>query len=148
MEVTGERLAYLKKDAIQGFIKYIGLKPGALQPGKFVTRLKLEKRHLQQDGFAHAGILATMADHTAGYASYTLIPEDRRILTMEYKINYLRPAKGEFMECRARVIKPGKQVLVTEADVYAVNGKTRTLVARAMHTMASVPQGKIARAGT
>ena len=148
MKVTRARLAFLKKDAVQGFIKYIGLKPVSLQPGKFVTRLKLENRHLQQDGFAHAGILATMADHTAGYASYTLIPEDRRILTMEYKINYLRPATGEILECKARVLKPGKQVLVTEAEIYSIAGKTKTLVAKAMHTMASVPSEKIAKAGT
>jgi len=144
MKATRNRLEFLKKDAIQGFIKYIGMKPVSLQQGAFITRLKLEKRHLQQDGFAHAGILATMADHTAGYAGYTLIPEGRRILTVEYKINYLRPARGEFLECRARVIKPGKQLLVTEADVYSIDGDDITLVARAMHTMASVPVEKIA----
>jgi len=141
--VKKARLEFLKKDAVQGFIKYIGLTAVSLEPGKFTTRLKLEKRHFQQDGFAHAGLIATMADHTAGYASYSLVPESQRILTIEYKINYLKPASGEFLECRAWVLKPGKQILFTEAEVYSVRGDAKTLVAKAMHTMASVPKGKL-----
>jgi uncharacterized protein (TIGR00369 family) len=146
MKVTKARLEFLKKDAVQGFIKYIGLTPVSLEPGKFITRLRLEKRHLQQDGFAHAGVIATMADHTAGYATYSLVPEGQRILTIEYKINFLRPVTGEFLKCRAWVVKPGKQILITEAEVYSIKGDVETLVAKAMHTMTSVPEDKISRA--
>jgi uncharacterized protein (TIGR00369 family) len=145
MNVDKARLEYLKKDAIQGFTKYLGLKPVSLKPGAFVTRLKLEKRHCQQDGFAHAGLIATMADHTAGYASYSLVPDTRRILTIEYKINYFQPADGEYLECYGHVTKPGNNVLFSEAEVYSVSGKKKTLVAKAMHTMASVPVAKVAR---
>jgi len=145
MNIDKARLEYLKKDAIQGFTKYLGLKPVSLKPGAFVTRLKLEKRHCQQDGFAHAGLIATMADHTAGYASFSLVPETRRILTIEYKINYFQPADGEYLECRGHVTKPGNSILFTEAEVYSVSGKKKTLVAKAMHTMASVPVAKIVR---
>ena len=141
--VKKARLEFLKKDAVQGFIKYIGLTAVSLKPGKFTTRLKLEKRHFQQDGFAHAGLIATMADHTAGYASYSLVPESQRILTIEYKINYLKPASGEFLECRAWVLKPGKQILFTEAEVYAIKGDIKVMIAKAMHTMASIPKGKL-----
>ena len=143
MKVDRARLEFLKKDAVQGFPRYIGLKPVSLKPGKFITRLNLGKRHFQQDGFAHAGLIATMADHTAGYASYSLIPESHRILTVEYKINYLQPATGEYLECKAWVYKPGKQILFTEAEIYAIKGNRKTLVARAMHTMASVPKEKL-----
>jgi len=145
MEVSKARLEYLKKDAVQGFTKYLGLVPVSLKPGDFVTRLKIEKRHLQQDGFAHAGLIATMADHTAGYASFSLVPESRRILTIEYKINYFQPAAGEYLECHGHVTKPGNNILFTEAEVFSVNGMNRKLVARAMHTMASVPIAKVAR---
>jgi len=145
MKVDKARLEYLKKDAVQGFTKYLGLVPVSLEPGAFVTRIKLEKRHCQQDGFAHAGLIATMADHTAGYASYSLVPETRRILTIEYKINYFQPADGEYLECHGRVTKPGNNILFTEADVYSVSGKKKTLVAKAMHTMASVPVAKVTR---
>jgi len=143
MRIEKSRLEFLKKDAVQGFSKYIGLIPVSLKPGKFITRLKLEKRHFQQDGFGHAGLIATMADHTAGYASYSLIPESQRILTIEYKINYLKPATGEFLECRAWVLKPGKQILFTEAEVYSIRDDVTTLVAKASHTMASVPKDEI-----
>jgi len=70
------------------------MKAASLPPGKFTTRLKLEKRHLQQDGFAHAGLVAAMADHTAGHAGFSVAPADRRILTMEYEISYFRPGCG------------------------------------------------------
>jgi len=145
MKVEKAKLEYLKKDAVQGFTKYLGLVTVSLQPGVFITRIKLQKHHLQQDGFAHAGLIATMADHTAGYASFSLVPEGRRILTIEYKINYFQPADGEYLECHSRVTKPGRNILFTEADVYSVSGKRKKLVARAMHTMASVPASKIAR---
>jgi uncharacterized protein (TIGR00369 family) len=146
MTVEKDRLNQLKRDAIQGFVKYIGMKAVSLSPGKFTTRLKLEKRHLQQDGFAHAGLVAAMADHTAGYASFSMVPADRRILTMEYKISYFRPAAGDCLECRGHVIKAGRQILFTQADVYAATGKVKMLVARAMHTMASVPVDRMPQA--
>ncbi len=139
MKVDKDRLNRLKRDAIQGFMKYIGLKAVLLTPGKFTTRLKLEKRHLQQDGFAHAGLVAAMADHTAGYAGFSMVSADRRILTMEYKISYFRPAAGDCLECKGHVIKAGRQIFFTQADVYAVKGMEKTLVARAMHTMSAVP---------
>jgi uncharacterized protein (TIGR00369 family) len=143
MKVTRARLEWLKKDAVQGFTRHLGLVPVSLEPGYFVTQLKLRPQVSQQDGFAHAGLIATIADHTAGYAAFSLIPETHRILTVEFKITYLRPAAGEYLECHGRVIKPGRSILFTEADVYAIKGKVKTLVARASHTMASVPAEKV-----
>jgi uncharacterized protein (TIGR00369 family) len=143
MKVRKERIAYLKKDAVQGFTKHIGLIPKEMSAGKFVTRVRLTKALAQQDGFAHAGLIATLADHTAGYATFTLVPPDRRILTVEFKINYLKPAAGPFIECRAKVIKPGKQILVAEAEVYSINGRNEYLAAKALLTMASVPKEKV-----
>ena len=84
-----------------------------------------------------------MADHTAGYASFSLVPADRRILTVEYKINFLKPAKGDYLECESKVIKPGKKLLVAESDVFVVNGDKKVQVAKALLTMASVPEEKI-----
>lgn len=137
------RLAFLSEDAVQGFTAHCGLEAVSLEPGRFVTRVMIRDCHLQQDGFVHAGLIATMADHTAGYASFTLTPPDRRILTVEYKINFLVPAKGEYLECRSRVIKPGKTLLVTESEVYAVRAGREVLTAKAMLTMAAVPKNKV-----
>lgn len=138
-----ERLAFLAEDSVQGFTAYCGMRPVSMEPGRFVTRIRLEDHHRQQDDFVHAGVIATMADHTAGYASYSLIPKSRRILTVEYKINFITPAVGEFLECRAVVIKPGKSLLVAESEVYAVRDVEETLVAKALLTMAAVPVEKL-----
>jgi len=145
MKTDRDRLDYLKKDAVQGFTRYLGLVPVSLKPGEFVTRIRLQKKHFQQDGFAHAGLIATIADHTAGYAGFSLVPADRRILTIEYKINYFQPANGDYLECHGKVTKPGRNILFTEAEVYSIKGKSRKLVARAMHTMASVPASRVSR---
>jgi acyl-coenzyme A thioesterase PaaI-like protein len=89
--------------------------------------------------------MATMADHTAGYASFSLVPPDQRILTVEYKINFLSPASGEYLECRSSVVKSGKTLLVTESEVYAIRGEEEDLVAKALLTMAAVSQEKVLR---
>jgi uncharacterized protein (TIGR00369 family) len=143
MKTENDRLEFLKKDAVQGFTKFIGMRTLSLKPGEFKTRVKLEQHHYQQDGFAHAGIIATMADHTAGYAAFSLINGKQRVLTIEFKINYFRPASGDHLECRGWVTKPGKQIMFTEAEVYDVVGRQKALVAKAMHTMAIVPVEKV-----
>ena len=143
MSSEKKRMDFLKADAVQGFTAYCGLTPISLENGRFVTRVRLKEHHLQQDGFAHAGVIATMADHTAGYASYTVVPVDRRILTVEYKINFLAPAAGDFLECRAKVVRQGKQLLVAESEVYTISRNKETLVAKALLTMAAVPKRKI-----
>ena len=146
MEEKEDRLKFLAEDAVQGFTAYCGLTSVAIDPGRFVTRVRLRDHHLQQDGFVHAGLIATLSDHTAGYASYTLVPRNRRILTVEYKINFLAPARGDSLECRARVIKPGRSLLVAESEVYAMRGSEETLVAKALLTMAAVPVEKLPKA--
>ena len=143
MQIREDRLELLMNDSVQGFTEYLGVVPVSLKPGIFVTRLKLENHHSQKTGFAHAGVIATIADHSAGYACYSLVAENQHVLTIEYKINFLKPAIGDLLECRARVLKPGKQILFTEAEVYVINDNVETLVAKAMHTMVSLPKDEI-----
>ncbi len=143
MTIDQERLDFLSNDAVQGFTGYVGFESVKLEPGRFISRIYLKQHHLQQDGFVHAGVIATIADHTAGYAAYTLVPPGRRILTIEYKINMLRPGKGKYIECRAQVLKPGKMILVVESEVYSVNADEEYLTAKALLTMASVPEAKL-----
>jgi len=147
MDKLKKRLEFLVREAVQGFTEHCGLTPVSIDPGRFVTRVSLQDHHLQQDGFVHAGLIATLADHTAGYAAYSLVSQNRRILTVEYKINFLNPARGRYVECRAEVIKPGKTLLVVESEVVALRGEKETLVAKALLTMAAVPMDKIDRLG-
>ena len=83
-----ERFEFLKKDYVQGFPANCGFEVERVGYGIFESRLKIGSVHQQQDGFVHAGVIATMADHTAGYAAFTTVSDKYRILTIEFKINY------------------------------------------------------------
>ena len=120
------------------FIQYLGIELTEVGPGWCETTLPLKKHHFQQDNFIHAGVLATIADHTAGMASLTLVPEGQIVLTVEFKINILRPAAGEFLKCKAKVLKYGKMITVTESEVFVANSDEDKLVAKASITIANI----------
>jgi len=121
------------------FVRDLGIELKEIGPGWCETLLRIERKHLQQDGVVHAGVIATMADHTAGASSASLIPVSTIVLTVEFKVNFLRPATGEALRCRAEVLKPGKMLIVSESEVYARRGEEETLVAKALVTLAVVP---------
>ncbi len=97
-ELTLKRNRFLKMDYSRGFIADVGYEAMKYKRGYLESRLKVLTRHRQQDHYIHAGVIATMADHTAGYAAFTLVPEDHRILTIEFKINFLDPASGHVVQ--------------------------------------------------
>jgi len=142
-ELSQERIAHLKADYVQGFIEHCAIRVLSVERGRFVSTVEIGPEHRQQDNFTHAGVMATMADHTAGYAAFTLIPEDYRILTIEFKINFLRPAYGERLICRSRILKEGGQIMVGESEVYDLRYDEEALVAKAMVTLASVHKDRI-----
>jgi uncharacterized protein (TIGR00369 family) len=143
--ISAERLAGLKEEFRRGFIAWVGYRVDEIDAGRLTSRLDVRPEHRQQDGFVHAGVLSAMADHTAGYAAFTLVPDDHRILTIEYKINFLRPALGPELVCRARVLRAGRSTLPCEADVFDRDGDREVLAARALLTMASVPATRLNR---
>jgi len=117
------------------FIADLGVRLQRIGLGECETSLELEPRHLQQDGFVHAGVQATLADHTAGAAAATLVGPNEYVLTVEFKINLLRPAHGERLRCHATVLKPGARIDVVESEIRAeVDGETR-LVSKALVTL-------------
>ena len=120
------------------FVSELGFAPIVIQPGQVITELKAQKKHEQQNGFVHAGVLATLADHTAGAAAATLIFAHKIVLTAEFKINLLRPAKGEKVICEAFVLKNGKTLIVADSFVYTLTGQRKKLVARATVTLSVV----------
>ena len=124
--------------ALSPFMVDLGVEPTAVGEGTMTTQLALASRHLQHTGQAHAGVMATLADHTMGAAAQTTAPEGFWIITAELKTSLLRPGKGERLVCVATVIKPGRQVCFTEAEVFAESGGQRTLVCKASATMAVV----------
>ena len=92
----------------------------------------------QQAGFAHAGLTFALADSAGGYAALSIMPEEAEVVTSEFKIHLLAPAKGDRLEAVGRVIKPGRRLVIVESNVYATNGKTRTHVAMGTGTMVPV----------
>lgn len=120
------------------FVQALGFQLTGFEAGRCNTALTLQENHLQQDGYVHAGVQATLADHSAGTAAATLLAEGQIILTAEFKINLLRAAKGERLCCQARVLKPGARLIIAEADVFCLNGSSAELVAKAMVTLAVV----------
>jgi uncharacterized protein (TIGR00369 family) len=124
------------------FLDNLGLKLSDLGPGWCESTLEVLSKHLQQDGYIHAGVQATMADHTAGGSGGTLIRHDQTVLTIEFKINLLRPALGDRLRCRATVLRAGKTIIVSESEVYAVADGEEKLAAKATVTLAVVQQRK------
>jgi uncharacterized protein (TIGR00369 family) len=137
--ISEERASRLKEEFFQGFVKSCGVNLVSLERGRAESSLDLTEAHSQQDGFAHAGVMATMADHTAGYAAFSVVTENIRILTLEFKINFLRPAKGDRLVCRAQVVKEGKNILVADSEVYDQLDGTEKLAAKALVTLMAVP---------
>jgi acyl-coenzyme A thioesterase PaaI-like protein len=74
-EISKERADFLAKDFSRGFLAYCGIEGKVVRRGCVESRVRIEDHHRQQDGFIHAGVMATMADHTGGYAAFTTVPE-------------------------------------------------------------------------
>jgi uncharacterized protein (TIGR00369 family) len=121
------------------FVTDVGIVVTEVGPGWCESALEVKPRHLQQNGFVHAGVLATMGDHTAGAAAGTLVGGDEGVLTVEFKINLLRPAKGDRVRCRAQVLRQGRTLSVVESEMMAIGGGEEKLVAKSTVTLAVVP---------
>ncbi|MBR2742703.1 MAG: PaaI family thioesterase [Clostridia bacterium] len=101
----------------QGFLKLIGAQIESVEKGRAVISLKKRPELTQQSGVLHAGVLSALADTACGYAAYTVVPDGVDIFSVEFKINLLRPAAAETILAEGRVVKAGKRLIVTEADV-------------------------------
>ena len=106
-----------------------------VEPGIIEITLPYRTDLTQQHGYVHAGIITTIADSACGYAAYTLMPPGSDVLAVEFKVNLLRPAKGETFVARAEVVKSGRTLTVVRADVHALTKDSRELVAIMQGTM-------------
>jgi len=121
--------------ARQPMMAHIGAELVALAPGYCEIALPYSRDLTQQHGYLHGGALATIADSVAGYAAFTLMAATDSPLTVEYKLNILRPGIGERFIARGRVIKPGRTLTVVNADVYAVEDGAETLCVTSLQTL-------------
>lgn len=122
----------------QGAMTTIGAKIVVIEPGIVEIDFPYGKSLTQQHDYVHAGILTTVVDSACGYAAYTLMPMDSEVLTIEYKVNFLSPAKGELFKAIGRVVKSGRNITVCSGEVIAMDkGKEKT-VATMLATMMMV----------
>src|SRR4029079_2042247 len=122
--------------ARQPIMNLIGAKLSLIEPGVIEITLPYRADLTQQRGFLHAGVVTTIADSACGYAAYSLMPAGSEVLSVEFKVNLLRPAQGESFVARAEVIKAGRTLTVVRADVFGVAGNgRRELIATMQGTM-------------
>ncbi|MGD8752995.1 MAG: PaaI family thioesterase [Anaerolineales bacterium] len=133
--------------ARQGFLKTLRAEISMISPGEVEISAPFDDRLTQQDGFLHAGVATALVDTACGYAAYTLMPADTRVLSVEFKINFLSVAQGERFLARGRVIKAGKTLTVCAGELFAFKGEDRQRVASMQATMICVkenpPKGKV-----
>lgn len=120
------------KQTIMGLI---GAKLTRVDPGIIEITLPYRADLAQQHGYLHAGIVTTIADSACGYAAYSLMPVNSEVLSVEFKVNLLRPAKGDMFSAVAEVVKSGKTLTVVRADVFAIDEDRRDLIATMLGTM-------------
>ncbi|NMT64262.1 PaaI family thioesterase [Marinobacter orientalis] len=116
----------------------MGLELVAIEAGECRSRLVLASRHLQQDGFVHFGVQATLADHTAGAAGASMAKPGQIVLTSDFSLKLLRSARGTRLECIATVLKAGSSLTVVESEVFCGIDEDMRLVSKATVTLAVV----------
>lgn len=115
--------------ARQAVMATFGAELGPVEPGRVEITLPFSPGLTQQHGFLHAGVVATVLDSACGYAAYSLMPEGAGVLSIEFKINLLAPAKGERFRFAAAVLKAGRTITVAEGKAYATSEGVEKLVA-------------------
>jgi uncharacterized protein (TIGR00369 family) len=124
----------------QAFMALVGAEATAIEPGRVVIELPYRADLCQQNGFLHAGVIASVADSACGFAALTLMPADSDVLSVEFKVNLLAPARGEWFRASADVVRPGRTLTVVQAQVVAsTKGQPDALVAMMQATMIRRP---------
>ena len=94
----------------------------SVSKGRAVFFMNVKSKHKQMHGVVHGGILASLADTTAAIAAYTTVPNGTEIATVELKINYLEPVPSGRIKADARVLRTGRNFVVTECEIYNESG--------------------------
>ena len=115
--------------ARQGLMRAIGAELATLGPGSCTIELPFSERVGQQQGFFHGGIIGAVADSAGGYAALSLMPVGSEVVTLEYKINFLRPAAGDRLLAEGSVLRTGRSVTVTRIDVFVEANGQKSLCA-------------------
>lgn len=121
--------------ARQPFMATIGAELTRVEPGRVEIVVPYSAHITQQHAFVHGGVVGAIADNAAGYAAYSLMSDEDSVLTVEYKVNLLAPARGERVVARAEVMRPGRTLTIVRSDVFAEAGGATELCATAVVTL-------------
>jgi uncharacterized protein (TIGR00369 family) len=124
----------------QAMMTTLGARLTLVEPGRVHIAFPKLDQFTQQNGFVHAGAIASIADSACGYAAFTLAPTDTDVLAVEFKINLLSPARATTFEARARVVRSGRTLSTCYAEVIGVQNGDEELVATMMSTIITRPK--------
>ena len=123
----------------QTAMETLGAVMGRVRPGKVEIEMPYRGDLTQQHGFIHGGIVTAIVDSACGYAALSLTAPDTAVVTVEYKVNFVSPAKGERLVARGEVVRSGATITVCKGDVLAYDGGEEKLVATMLATMMFMP---------
>ena len=129
------RESFGKQTAMQS----LGAVISRVKPGEVEIEMPYRADFTQQHGFVHGGIVTAIVDSACGYAALSLSAPGTAVLTVEYKVNFLAPAKGDRLLARGEVVRPGSTVTVCKGDVVAYDGGDEKLGASMLTTMMLMP---------
>jgi uncharacterized protein (TIGR00369 family) len=109
-----------------------------VEAGHVEIELPYQESLTQQHGFLHAGVVTAVLDSSCGYAAFTLMPPGAGVLSVEFKVNLLAPAKGDILVARGRVLRPGRTITVCQADGFMRTGTREVPIATLLGTMMTV----------
>ena len=112
-------------------IGHLGFDVESVEKGRAIFILDVRPHHKQLHGVVHGGILAALADTSAAIAAYTVVPRGTEIATIELKINYLEPVPGGRIKADARVLRAGRNFVVSECEIW---NQDKSLAAKALLT--------------
>ena len=115
--------------ARQGMMRTLGIQLGEIAPGRVVLELPFGETVGQQQGMFHGAAIGAIGDVAGGYAALSLMPAGSEVVTVEYKINFVRPAKGTIMRAVGQVLRAGKSITVARIDATTHDGEKEALVA-------------------
>lgn len=127
----------------QHFMKHLGFDLHVIEEGKTEGWMDLDIIHQQQTGLVHGGVISTIADIVAGFAAYTLVPENHHVVTGEIKISHFYPGVGEKLHAIGYVVKQGKKINFCESEVWCINGDNKKLIAKATTSMVTLFPGDL-----
>jgi uncharacterized protein (TIGR00369 family) len=123
----------------QTAMETLGAVMGRVKPGEVEIEMPYRADLAQQHGFIHGGIVTAIVDSACGYAAFSLSSPGTAVLTVEYKVNFVAPAKGEKLLARGEVVRPGASITVCKGNVFAYDGGEEKLVASMLTTLMLMP---------